>query len=111
MNSRRGKFLRSLEEDCEIRRERVQRRPNDTEFEVVEPAQKVIILNASSTVGLREIIDLDNSYTGNIRPPNPNIQIADELVRSSGQILTVTKTTTILDVQRLELEDRDKVVA
>ena len=113
MNYRRGSFLRSLEEDCEIRRERVQRRPTETEFEIVLALQKMIILNDSrrDSAAVSEIIELDNRYIANITPPNPLICIADQIVRPSGQILTVVKVTTILEIQQLQLEDRNMVVA
>lgn len=109
----RGSFLRSLEESCRVQRETVQRQANEPAFEVVESAQRIIILNATarSTANVGEIIELDNKYTGNIRPPNYNISVGDQVVRSSEQILTVTKITVIRDVQRLDLEDRDSVVA
>ena len=113
MNYRRGSFLRSLEEECEVRRERAQRRPNETEFEIIEPAQKIIILNARrlDSSDVTEIIELDNRYVGNITPPNSNIKVDDEIVRSSGQALTVTRITTILEIQRLDMVDRRDPIA
>ena len=114
MRRRRGSFLRSLEEDCQIRRLLPRPASDGSEFETITQDQKVIILPTSSqrnTADLTEVIDLDNRYDGNLRPPNDSIRIGDQVVRSTGQVLTVTRSTTIRDVQKLDLEDRDKVVA
>lgn len=114
MRRRRGSFARSLEESCEIRRARPQRQTGESEFIVVAAAQKIIIDNATrqNYADVSETIDLDNRYVGNIRPPNADIMIADQVVRTSlGDVLTVVKITTIRDVQRLYLEDRYNTVA
>ena len=110
----RGRFLRSLEETCQVRRLKALPEENELPYDVITESQQIIILPASydrHAAELSEIVELDNRYDGNLRPPNSEIQIADQIVRESGQILTVQKSTTIRDVQRIEMEDRDKVIA
>lgn len=64
------------------------------------------------------MIEDDNQFTANLTPPQTELQVGDELVRSGEAIgkddeqkLTILNIQILRDIQQLRLENRDEVLA
>ena len=115
---RRGRFLRSLEEDVLIRRERPQRQMGETEFTYPLPLGESLIkaivrpLQERSDVG--GIVINTFRYVCNITPIYEEVRLNDQLIRFVGtakeQVLTVTYVDALEDILQLQLTDRNNIV-
>ena len=116
MQSSRGSFLKSLEEDILVRRENPQRRSSEPEFlyPIGMDTIKAIIRPARTMSSTEGIVELDFDYICNITPVKPEIRLNDEVVRFVGtdreQILTVILTDSVDMILRLNLRDRNRVI-
>lgn len=107
---RRSKFLRSLEEDIQIRRGRPQGRPGYT-YPIGTTTIKAIIRPARHTTIPETIVSLDFHYICNITPVRTEIRLNDEVVRqSSGQILIVTFIDVVDKILQLKLKDVNRTL-
>lgn len=101
----RGRLLKAMEESVVIRRENPQARPGEPEFLYPVGAMVMaVILPQRFVEEVDAVLVHRTRYVCNIVPPLPEIRPTDELVRESGDTLTITETTIVQGVQQLILE-------
>ena len=113
---RRGPFLRSLEEDVQIRRVRPQREDGESEFiyPIGESVIKALIRPARTDADVANVVIQNVHYVCNLTPVRDAIQLNDQVVRYVGlpheQVLTITFIDVSLGIQQLSLRDRKRVI-
>ena len=114
-----GPFLRSLQENVQIRRIRPQRREDESEF--IYPLTpegdstiKALVSPARIGIDVEQVVLRDVHFLANLSPIRSEIRLTDQLVRHLGtpqeQVLTIVFIQNVHGVQQLSLRDQDRKV-
>ena len=115
---RRGRFLRTMEEDVQVRRVRPQRQLHESEYIYPLPQGETLIKaiirprREGSDVG--ELVVHDFSYVCNLTPVYPEIKLNDEVVRNVGtsreEVLRVSFLDVVEEILQLQLSATIRVI-